>query len=324
MDGSVDISDCAQLVQVRRNGAVESRHYGVAVVLGENGSSLLALGNPEALIFPRSALKPFQAIASLRCGAQLTEEQVALTCASHVGSFAHQQLALQILESAGLSTDDLQCPEAWPVDSATRTQMTIEHLPKSRLTFNCSGKHAGFLNAAKSLGADTDTYLDPAHPVQQTAHRVFEEFCGPVARTGVDGCGAPAVQMSLLSLARGFHHLLATSDPDAQRAVTAMLHHPWAVRGEGQANTEVIKHAGVIAKLGAEGVLAMTAPNGVTVAIKMLDGSSRGTDLLALSLLHKFSAIDENSYRKLHQQLQPPATTVGAQAADLQLAGTDF
>jgi len=324
MDGSLEISDCAQLVQVRRNGVVESRHYGAVVVLGSDGSQLLALGNPQALIFPRSAIKPFQALASLRCGADLGAEQLALACASHVGSFAHQNLAHQLLDSAGLSASELQCPEAWPADSATRTQMILEHLPKTRLAFNCSGKHAAFLVAAKAMGARTESYLDPRHPVQEAARGVLEEYCGPIPFTGVDGCGAPAIQMSLRSLADGFHQLVTSTQREAQKVVRAMLDHPWAVRGAGQPNTEVIRQAGIIAKLGAEGVLAMAAPNGVTVALKMLDGSSRGTDLLALSLLHKFSAIEENEYRNLQELLQPPAITAGAQAADLQLAETDF
>jgi len=320
----VDISDCSQLVQVSRNGVTESRHYGVAVVLGADGSPLLSLGNPEALIFPRSAVKPFQAIASLRCGAELDDEQLALACASHIGTFAHQDVARRMLESAGLTESDLQCPAAWPGDAATRTQMTLEHTPKSALAFNCSGKHAGFLLAATAMGADTTNYLDPDHRIQQTAHTVLEEFCGPIHFTGVDGCGAPAVQMSLLSLAHGFQQLVVSRQAEAQRVVTAMRHHPWAVRGKGHPNSEVIERTRAIAKLGAEGVLAVAAPNAVTVAIKMLDGSARGTDLLALSLLRKFDAIDESAYRDLLAQLKPAGATAGARAAELQLAGTDF
>jgi len=324
MDRSVDISDCSQLVQVSRNGVTESRHYGVAVVLDPDGSPLLSLGNPDALIFPRSAVKPFQAIASLRCGAALTDVQVALACASHVGTFEHQDVARAMLQAGGLNASDLQCPQSWPVDSATRTQMTLEQLPKSALAFNCSGKHAGFLLAAKALGSETASYLDPVHPVQQAAHAVLEEFCGPIHFTGIDGCGAPAVQVSLQSLAQGFRQLVVSQQAEAQRVVDAMRHHPWAVRGKGHPNTEVIRRTGAIAKLGAEGALAVAAPSGVTVAIKMLDGSARGTDLLALSLLRKFDAIEETPYRELRVQLQPAGATAGARAAGLQLAGTDF
>ncbi len=324
MDRPLDISDCAQLVQVRRNGITESRHYGIAVVLGTDGSPLLSLGNPDALVFPRSAVKPFQAIASIRCGAVLDDEQVALACASHVGTFAHQDVARRMLDSVGLSSSDLQCPESWPVDSATRTQMTLENLPKSTLAFNCSGKHAGFLLAAKAMGERTSNYLDPEHPVQKMASQVLEEYCGPLPFTGVDGCGAPAVQMSLMSLAHGFQQLIISQEPAAQRVVSAMRLHPWAVRGHGHPNTEVIQQTGAIAKLGAEGVLVMATPNSVTVAIKMLDGSSRGTDLLALSLLQKYSAINDDVYLDLRQQFQPQGTSIGARAAELQLTGIDF
>lgn len=324
MNRSLDISDCAQLVQVRRNGVVESRHYGAAVVLGPDGSVLFELGDSAAAIFPRSAVKPFQALASLRCGAQLSDEQIALACASHVGSFAHQELAHNMLDSVGLTPADLQCPEAWPADSSTRTEMTMAQLPKTRLAFNCSGKHAGFLVAAKALDTDTQSYLEPTHRVQIAAHEALEEYCGRISFTGIDGCGALAIQFPLLALARGFHRLVSSTEPHAHDIVRAMRNHPWAVRGVGQPNTQVIERTGIIAKLGAEGVLAMAAPNGMSVAVKMLDGSGRGTDAFALSLLRKFNAIDKDSFHSLQLLLRPAANTAGAQAADLQLAGTDF
>lgn len=324
MDPSLQLSDCAELVRLTRNGVIESRHLGVAVVLDASGQVVEQLGNPQALVFPRSALKPLQAIGSLRAGARLSVPGTALACASHLGTFRHQLLAEQMLESAGLGEADLHCPSAWPGDSATREAMNRQGQGPSRLAFNCSGKHAAFLNAAKHAGRDVSTYLSPDHPVQRAALAAIEEFGGPISFVGVDGCGAPAPQMSLQSLALGFHRLVLSGDPHAQQTVRSIRENPWAIRGEGSANTLVAQRTGIIAKLGAEGVLAMGTPNGYSVALKMLDGSTRGTDLLALDLLASAGALDPEDHIWLRAKLAPVASAPGARAAGLELAGRDF
>ena len=324
MELGLELSDCAELVRITRNKVVESRHLGVAVVLDPSGQVAAVLGNPQARIFPRSALKPFQAIGSLRAGAQLSSQGTALACASHLGTFRHQRIAEQTLEAAGLGTTDLQCPSSWPGDSATRDAMNRQGLGPGRLAFNCSGKHAAFLNAAVHAGEPTGSYLSPGHPVQRAALDAMEEFCGPISFVGIDGCGAPAPQMSLLSLARGFGRLVSSTDPQAEQVVQSIRENPWAIRGEGSANTLVIERTGIIAKLGAEGVLAMGTPGGYSVALKMLDGSSRGTDLLALDLLASAGALGKEEHRQLRAALAPAASTPGARAAGLELAGRDF
>ena len=68
--------------------------------------------------------------------------------------------------------------------------------------------------------------------------------------------------------------------------MSAAIHEfPWAIDGAGRANTLVIERLGLIAKLGAEGVLVLGAPSGVAVAVKILDGSLRAATLVALELL---------------------------------------
>ena len=46
---------------------------------------------------------------------------------------------------------------------------------------------------------------------------------------------------------------------------------------------------GLLAKLGADGVMVMAAPDGTAVAVKALDGSTRAGDLVALALLARFA-----------------------------------
>ncbi|MGP9649950.1 asparaginase [Glutamicibacter sp. 287] len=324
MGSAIDITQCSELLRITRNSVIESRHYGAAVVLDPAGQVLEAIGDPEALIFPRSALKPFQAIGSLRAGAALESAQLALACASHLGTEQHQLLARSVLDSVKLGEEHLQCPASWPGDSATRSEMAARGQSQNKLAFNCSGKHAAFLAAAAASGEPLGSYLSPEHPVQLSAFRAMEEFCGPITFLGVDGCGAPAPQMSLRSLAEGFRKLAASTDPAARSVASAMREHPWAVRGAGSPNTLVIESTGIIAKLGAEGVLGMCAPNGVSVAVKILDGASRGIDVLALGLLASHGALSAQKLEELSSRLGATAHTAGARAAGLCYLGRDF
>src|SRR5258707_1334076 len=43
---------------------------------------------------------------------------------------------------------------------------------------NCSGKHAGMLAAACALNVPLETYLDPAHPLQERIRGVIATFTG--------------------------------------------------------------------------------------------------------------------------------------------------
>jgi L-asparaginase II len=287
------VEDTVELATVDRSGVIESRHLGTLAVVDASGNLIASLGNPDATTYPRSSLKPFQAIASLRSGADLSGERLALACASHVGSQRHQDLALAMLNSAGLTEADLRCPTAWPQDTATFHAMVREGRDKNHLAFNCSGKHAGFLTACVASGWDTETYLSPEHPLQRQVIDVVEEFAGePVGTVAVDGCGAPVPQISVTGLARATSRLMTTSDEHASKVAPAMLSHPWAVHGEGAENTVVMQRLGVVSKLGAEGVLILGTASGTGLALKMLDGSSRANTLVGLSALVALGELD--------------------------------
>ena len=236
---------------------------------------------------------------------------MALACASHVGSAEHTEVVESMLAKAGVTEADLLCPAAWPADEETRTERIRAGHEKSRLSFNCSGKHAAFLWACTENGWDTSTYLSPDHPLQQRVIEVIEEYAGEtIAHLGVDGCGAPVPVISLAGLARAASKLAQApgnkhADARAATIATAMLDYPWAVQGHGRPNTVVMEDLGVIAKLGAEGVLVLAAPNGTSVAVKMADGSGRGSDLLGLTLLANAGAIIHRPARRHPGQAEP-------------------
>jgi L-asparaginase II len=291
---SLSAEGSVELAVVERNGLIESRHLGAAVVVGPSGKSIRELGDVRATVYPRSSVKMLQAIAVLRAGVELDGARLAIAAASHAGTPKHLELVRSLLDEAGLEESALQCPEDWPLDDDARDDVVRSGGVASRILMNCSGKHAAFLLASVHNGWSTASYLDPTHPMQRLVVRTVEDFSGErVEQVGVDGCGAPLVALSLTGLARSVSRLMMGNDTESELLVSAILDNAWALDGTRRPNTIMIEQLGVVAKGGAEGVLVVATRSGVAVAIKMLDGGSRALPAVALRLLADAGEIDE-------------------------------
>ncbi len=292
-------SDFVEVAVFDRDGIIESRHRGIGALVGTDGSLIAELGSSKKLIYPRSAVKPIQVVAMRRAGLALEGAQLAICCGSHQGTAAHIELVESILRGAGLDQAQLQCPRAWPGNPNARAKVT----EPSRLAFNCSGKHAGFLAASVAAGWSTDDYLSPQHPLQVLVREVLEEFAGEkIAHTTVDGCGAPLHTLSTDGLARAIGKVAATEPEITQ----AMLENPWAV-GDTKSMDAHVMHHGMIAKIGAEGVFVIGLKSGHGVAVKIEDGSLRAAPLVALKMLHDNGLLNDDAYGDLKVSLAVPA-----------------
>ncbi|WP_245579739.1 asparaginase [Brevibacterium album] len=298
-----------ELAVVERSGFVESRHLGAAVLMDPDGTVVCRLGAVEAPVFVRSALKPLQAVASLRAGARVEGASAALATASHRSEQRHIDTVEAMLASAGLDESALRCPASPPAHGATRFARREAGHELSRLHFNCSGKHAAFLMAAVAGGHTTEDYLAPDHPVQREVARVVEEFAGaPSAAVGTDGCGAPVHALPLTGLARAIGRFARGESPETRTLMDGVLAHPWGIQGEGRSNTVVIERLGIFAKGGAEGVLVLATPEGWSLALKCLDGSDRPAELAGLNLLAAAGAVDPQAAAEALVAVVPAVT----------------
>ncbi|HUG41964.1 MAG TPA: asparaginase [Longimicrobiales bacterium] len=276
-------------VEVLRGARVESIHVVDLAVLGTGGEVLVTSGDAASPVFARSALKPFQAIPLVEDGVVerfgLTDEELALCCASHSGEPRHVQLAASILARIALGEDALACGPHVPFDDAAAGALRAAGREPGRLHNNCSGKHAGMLALAAAHGWQTEGYHLPEHPVQR---RMMEEACrwgGVEAEgvwTGADGCGVVTFGLPLTALARAFARLVAAEpgSPGA-RVVAAMTGHPFLVGGTDRLCTRLMEVTSgrVLAKVGAEGVYgAASREGGVGVALKARDGARRAAE----------------------------------------------
>lgn len=292
MSVALDAAGSVELAVVERSGMIESRHLGAAAVVDGDGALVRTLGDSAALIYPRSTLKPIQAVAMLRASAPLSGARLVLATASHCGSPEHLAVVRGILEAVELGADDLQCPADWPLGREFANDLVRAGEKPGRLHMNCSGKHAGFLSAAVTSGWSTKDYLEPDHAMQVLVRETVEEFTGEtIEHSGVDGCGAPVHAVTLGGLARAIGRVSGSTSRDEFELASAIRENPWAIDGHGRANTLVIEQLGLIAKLGAEGVMVMGAPDGSAVAVKILDGSLRAATLVAIDLLARVGTI---------------------------------
>ena len=140
------------LVEATRGGIVESRHRGSVAVVDTDGTVVLALGDVEQAVLPRSAVKAFQALPLVTSGAAdgfgFDDRALALACASHTGEADHVEHVTATLAAIGLSVDDLACGAHWPAGAAATRALALAGGEPTAAHNNCSGKHTGFLAAA--------------------------------------------------------------------------------------------------------------------------------------------------------------------------------
>ncbi|MGX1372129.1 L-asparaginase II [Streptomyces canus] len=278
----------APVAHLIRGGLIEGTHYGSVVVLGGDGDVRFQLGDIEAAFYPRSALKPVQAVAMVRAGLPLDGELLSLTAASHSGEERHLAGARHILELAGVSEDALRNVPDMPYGPQVRDEWIREGRGPSRLAQNCSGKHAAMLYTCVLNDWPLEGYLDPAHPLQQAIAEIVEDLTGQrIARVTVDGCGAPLFSVSLHGLARAAARITSAppGTPEA-RVADAMREHAEMASGAGRDVAALMKAVpGLLTKDGFEGVQVAALPDGRAVAVKISDGANRARIPVAAAAL---------------------------------------
>ncbi|WP_028660437.1 asparaginase [Nocardioides insulae] len=295
------MSQSVQIAEIVRSGFVEGGHRGSVVALTPEGQVDWAVGDPTAPILPRSCNKPLQAAAMVRLGLDLPPELLALGSASHSGEDFHVQGVRAMLARGGLDESALQCPVDWPMWPDVREAAMRSGAEPSRLTMNCSGKHAAMLLTCLANGWSLTDYLDPEHPLQRGITAVFAELTGETPYVAVDGCGAPLLSASLIGLARAFRRLAVAraeeaSDLAEHAVAEAIRRHPANVSGTTRDEHRLLTAMpGAIAKLGAEAVYVLATPDGRAWALKVEDGADRVRPIVMAAALVR-SGVDREDW----------------------------
>jgi L-asparaginase II len=293
------------LVEVTRGALVESVHRGSIAVLDADGKVRLALGDVKSLVYSRSSLKPMQAIPLVESGAAeafgLSDEEVALACASHSGEPMHTDRVTAWLTRLGLGENDLACGA-----HASRYEPVAEAMIRrgekpTRIFNNCSGKHTGFLTVARHWDIATEGYEQATHPVQQAVTAALRELSGAKELPfGIDGCAAPNFATSLNEFALAAAGMASRVKLEKKRAaacrriIAAMISYPELVSGTGRACAILMRACGgrAAVKAGAEGFYAGWIPQtGLGIAIKIDDGAGRAAETAIAAVLHNLGLL---------------------------------
>jgi L-asparaginase II len=319
------VTAAAGTVLVRRGGHVESVHRFAWRLTEPDGG--VRGGGDAGPVFVRSAAKPFQALPAVAAGVLerfgLGERHLAVACASHGGDDQHLARVAETLAACGMGEADLGCGPLTPRDARAAAGLRG---PPRRIHHNCSGKHALGLALCVAQGWPVAGYLDAGHPLQRGMRASIARATqtpSDALPDAVDGCGMRTYALGLERLAAGFGRLAARQlGLEGDRVAAAMTAHPALVAYPGAIDTELMAAApGVVAKIGAEAVIAIGAPDGRGLALKVLDGGGRAVDPAAVLCARELLGLPADTPR-LRSIAAPPVlnsrgATVGVLEASL-------
>ena len=309
-------------IEVTRGSMVESRHRVVYALADSSGRVLRRAGDPERVIYPRSAAKPLQALALVESGAAdafgLGDAEIALACASHSAEPRHVETVRAWLARIGCSPADLECGPQLPSREQDLKTLFGTGAEAEAVHNNCSGKHSGFLSVARHLGVPTAGYIKYEHPVQQRVLGILESLAGldlSTAPRGVDGCGIPVIGVPLGNLALAMARFADPADqPETRqkacaRVRAALAAEPFMIAGSGRFCSDLIAASGgrVLAKTGAEGVFCVSLTElGLGFALKVEDGATRAAEVATINLLRDLGLLDAETCAAVERLFEPP------------------
>ncbi|WP_019152475.1 asparaginase [Robertmurraya massiliosenegalensis] len=310
-------------IKVYRGEFLESTHAIHVAVVNVKGELQYSYGDPMRAVFPRSSMKPFQAVAVVETGAadayQFEEKDLSLICASHSGEKFHRNGVASILGRIHLEEEDLQCGTHIPRDIESYNELIRNGGSLTPVYSNCSGKHSGMLTAVVHMNEDVQSYREITHPHQQRILHVIEHVCSfPKSEIdiSVDGCGVPVHCLPLENIALGFARLATPFDWESSHTAehldkvrNAMMEHPEMVGGTDRFDTDLMRvfNKRLVAKAGAEGVQCIgDVETGLGIAIKVEDGNGRATSVAAMEVLKQLGIGDKHLYEKLAQYIEAP------------------
>ncbi|MFK5979357.1 MAG: asparaginase [Rhizobiaceae bacterium] len=309
------------IIEVSRGKIVESIHVADMAICDAQGNLIAAFGDVEKAVFPRSAIKSFQALPMIEAGVDeqygFGDNHIALSCSSHHGEAIHVEGASEILAMAGLEGADLECGAQFPEQEADKAKLHIAGQKPSALHNNCSGKHSGMLAFAKSQGFDTQNYISRDHPIQKEIAANLTNLMGvphSEAVCGIDGCSLPTYAVPLVNIAKaaakfdsgeGMGKVRANA---AQKIIHACCDRPVMVAGSEGVCTQIMEALGrkCFVKMGAEGVYLTIIPElGMGAAIKVNDGARRASEVLVAQLIASILPMDDDQRTRIERIANP-------------------
>ncbi len=313
------VTEPEKLVMFIRDGLIEQEHFGY-IVKADKDRVIEKMGEDRNYpFFLRSCEKPLQATLmidyELDKEFDMTDEEIAICCASHAGEKVHVNLVRNLLQKFGVSEDKLKCGIQEPISKTARDELLKNGESALAIHNNCSGKHAMMLGLCKLNGWDLDTYDSPNHPLQEEILNKVYELCSitheyPITK---DGCGVPVVAMPLANMVKGYLNVFC--NPEYEKIKNAFLNHPYIIGGEDRTDTKIMQHTeNVIAKVGAGGLcIVINTELEEGFVVKVCDSNMGAREDITIDLinnLHWGSIEHPHEIRTIHGDIVGEIKTV--------------
>lgn len=279
------------LVEFERDGLVEREHHGFIVLADKDRSFDFTGDDKNYPFYLRSCAKPLQASLLIDYGMdkyyEMTEEEIALCCASHAGEEIHVKTAVGLLKKIGLDESYLKCGFHKPLSKTEQNKMLLAGTHENIFQNNCSGKHIMMLGLCKIKNWDLGTYDEVTHPLQQAIKSKINKLCKVTKEYPItkDGCGVPIFSMPLKNMLYGYLNLFC--NPEYEKIKNAFLNHPYIIGGEDRTDTKIIANSsGIVAKVGAGGLcIVVNTINEKAFIVKIADCDMQARELVVLQVL---------------------------------------
>ena len=279
------------LVEYVRDGLVEQEHYGFIVLSDKNRAFDFTGDAKNYPFYLRSCAKPLQASLIIDYGMDkfyhMTEDEIALCCASHAGEEIHVNTAMRLLKKIDLDESYLKCGLHKPLSKTEQAKMLQSGASVNILQNNCSGKHIMMLGLCKMKNWDLKTYDSPDHPLQKAIKEKITKLCHLTKEYPIttDGCGVPIMSMPLTNMLHGYLNVFC--NPEYEKIKNAFLNHPYIVGGEDRTDTKIIENSkGIIAKVGAGGLcIVVNTESEEAFVVKIADCDMKAREMVVLQIL---------------------------------------
>ena len=279
------------LVEYVRDGLVEQEHYGFIVLSDKNRAFDFTGDAKNYPFYLRSCAKPLQASLIIDYGMDkfyhMTEDEIALCCASHAGEEIHVNTAIRLLKKIDLDESYLKCGLHKPLSKTEQAKMLQSGASVNILQNNCSGKHIMMLGLCKMKNWDLKTYDSPDHPLQKAIKEKITKLCHLTKEYPIttDGCGVPILSMPLTNMLHGYLNVFC--NPEYEKIKNAFLNHPYIIGGEDRTDTKIIENSkGIIAKVGAGGLcIVVNTESEEAFVVKIADCDMKAREMVVLQIL---------------------------------------
>lgn len=304
------------LVQYNRDGLIEQEHRGFIVFADKShpfNYTFDYVGDAKGYpFFLRSCAKPLQASLITDWGMDkfydMSEEEIAVCCASHSGEKIHTDLIKGLLNKIGLNENYLKCCIHKPLSKTYQENMIKTGENVSVLHNNCSGKHTMMLGLCKMKGWDLENYYKTEHPLQIAIKNKISELCeiNTFYPETKDGCGVPIFSMPLENILKGYLNLFC--DEKYLKIKNAFLNNPYIIGGEDRTDTKIIQNSsGLIAKVGAGGLcVVVNIKTKEAFIVKICDSDMKARELVVITILKNLKWADieaDTSIKTLHNDI---------------------